>query len=103
MTLRDAERRPAGNGTAKENPGEKFPSSLPRIADVDLLVHRRDYAVRVFWVRADGVLVAQVYSDTKAAERKLARCMRAGRDARLELVRLVPVQPLDVEAGGRRG
>lgn len=94
------ERRPAGNGTAsKVSVGDhtSVPSKSLARRDILELADRRAYAVRVVSIRRDGVLVSQLYADLRAAERKADRTRARGLDARLELVHVIPVQPLDDE------
>lgn len=59
--------------------------------DLAARARRHDFAVRVLAERRDGVVVAQVYADLPAAERKVARTRERGLSAQMHLVRLVPV------------
>lgn len=69
--------------------------------DVAELAKRRNYGIRVFAERRDGIVTQQVFADLAAAERKAERVRSRGLSVRLELVHLVPVQPLDDEAVAR--
>lgn len=92
----DKERRPDLADEAAQNLNPTPTSTLPCPSDDAVaLAARREFAIRVWTRRRDGVAVAQVFSDLGAAERKIDRTRRRGLDARAELVRLVPVVPLD--------
>lgn len=95
----------AGNGGAQSNSAGGFkltddstpnaPGALSRRDVVDL-AHRRNYGVRVFAERRDGVVTQQVFADLAAAERKAERVRSRGLSVRLELVHLVPVMPIEI-------
>lgn len=95
--------------TENKNAGGRSTLSVPTSADArrlarsDLfaLAGRREYAVRVVSQRRDGILVTQIFADLKAAERKAARVRSHALDVRLELVRVMPVMPLDDESVAR--
>lgn len=97
----------AGNGGAQSNSSADFKltSDSTRNArralsarDVADLAQRRNYGIRVFAERRDGIVTQQVFADLAAAERKAERVRSRGLSVRLELVHLVPVMP--IENGG---
>ena len=73
-----------------------------RRAGVIQLSRRRDFYVRVYSVRRDGIVAVQVFADLRSAERKVDRVRAAGLACRMELIRVVAVQPLDPEGGDLR-
>lgn len=95
MRVQNGERRPASFPSGEMNPGEKFESTLTHRPDIGALTRRREYAVRVWAERADGVLTEQLYASIDAATAKVRRTHERGLNARVELVRVVPVCPLD--------
>lgn len=56
--------------------------------------------MRCWTERADGALVEQIFVNLDGAAKKADRARARGLAARLELVRVTPVQPLD-EDGAR--
>ncbi|MGE9806925.1 hypothetical protein [Janibacter sp. G1551] len=85
----------AAEAAPKVNPTTE--TIVPPLSARDLmtLADRRQFAVRVVSRRVDGIVVSQVFADLRAAERKHDRQLARGLDVRLELVRLVPVMPLE--------
>lgn len=69
-----------------------------RRADLTELSRRRDFYVRVYSERRDGVVQVQVFADLRSAQAKVDRTRSRGLAARIELIRVVSVQPLDDEA-----
>lgn len=73
-------------------------SSIALTADIRSLTQRRDYYVRVYSQRRDGVVSVQVFADLRSAERKVDRVRAHGLAARMELIRVLAVMPLDDRA-----
>ena len=111
--MRANERRPGVGTEAAESvsaANQKLKDTLTRSTDdradrragVIQLSRRRDFYVRVYSVRRDGIVAVQVFADLRSAERKVDRVRAAGLACRLELIRVVSVQPLDPEGGDLR-
>lgn len=88
--LQTEERRPLAEAPSRTTTTTVV-SSSPQSTDLAARARRHDFAVRVVSERADGVLVAQFYTNLPAAERKLARTQERGLRAEMHLVRIVPV------------
>lgn len=99
--MKAKESRPAGNGAASQgvSAGDLNGTSImPQAHDIGVLAQRRDFYVRVYSVRRDGVVAVQVFADLRSAERKLDRVRANGLAARMELIRVLAVMPLDDRA-----
>ncbi|YAL82845.1 hypothetical protein ACMYYO_13120 [Dermacoccaceae bacterium W4C1] len=66
-----------------------------RSVDFTELSTRRDFYVRVYSQRRDGIVAVQVFADLRSAERKVDRVRSKGLAARLELIRVISVMPLE--------
>lgn len=99
MTARKS--RPADNRAAQSNSAATFKLDMSVAArDVLARVKRHDFAVRVVFERADGVVCSQIYASLDAAERRVRRCHERNLAASMCLVRLVPVASA-IEVGDR--
>ena len=89
MSSTTNERRPAGNGTAIQNAGER---STGNATDLRARARRHEYAILVLAERVDETVVSSFYTNLPAAERKVTRTRERGLDATLTLVRVTPVR-----------
>lgn len=70
----------AASGSTRHRPQD--------IADIEARAERVEFALLVLSERADGVICSQLYTNLKAAERKVARTRERDLWARMTLVRL---------------
>ncbi|WP_170206799.1 hypothetical protein [Barrientosiimonas humi] len=95
MGTEAAEHVSAGDFNGASTIPQTTDNRAERRAGLIELSRRRDFAVRCWTERADGALVEQLFVNLDSAAKKADRARARGLAARLELVRVVPVQPLD--------
>lgn len=90
MTGRNEERRPRQGAASNLN-------LTAQSTDLAARARRHDHGVLVLAERRDGIVTSQVFADLAAAERKVWRTRERGLSASLQLVRLLPVGPIDLD------
>lgn len=85
MTWDEKSRPVAEDGAASGRARNRHPE---HIADIEARAQRVEFALLVLSERADGVICSQLYTNLKAAERKVARTRERNLSARMTLVRL---------------
>lgn len=95
VALRETEQRPR---LGTEGDAQNRLATYDQSTELAARARRAEFGVRVLAERRDGVVVAQVYSDLPAAERKVSRTRERGLRAELHLVRLVPVSATTTHA-----